>query len=97
MKHAFLICYIVVILLFPGISSQHGLSSRIKAYETALIKVETELIWHWEDHFTAAEQEKIQHWLNKTMVAVESTLGSYPFEIHFYIYRRDEVKLDIFP
>ena len=47
------------------------------------------IAWHWEDHFTPVEKEKLVDWLEQTTEAVQSTLGTYPFTIHFYMHRRD--------
>ncbi len=44
--------------------------------------------WHWEDEFSTAERDKVEDWLNSVTGAVESTLGVYPFTVHFYIHRR---------
>jgi len=44
--------------------------------------------WHWEDDFSTMEQDKVVDWLNSVTGAVESTLGVYPFTLHFYIHRR---------
>ena len=48
----------------------------------------TSIVWHWEDEFSRAEQGKVEDWLNNVTGAVESTLGVYPFTLHFYIHRR---------
>lgn len=45
--------------------------------------------WHWEDEFSIAEQDKVEAWLNSVTGAVESTLGIFPFTLHFYIHRRN--------
>jgi hypothetical protein len=45
--------------------------------------------WHWEDEFSSAEKAKVENWLNSVTAATESTLGVYPFTLHFYIHRRD--------
>ena len=47
------------------------------------------IVWHWEDAFSPEEQRKVEEWLNRVTGAVEETLGVYPFEVHFYIHRRD--------
>jgi hypothetical protein len=49
----------------------------------------TEPIFHWEDKFNKEEKNKITTWLNKTASATQQTLGNYPFDLHFYIYRAD--------
>ena len=46
------------------------------------------IIWHWEDRFNPEETLKVESWLNSVTNAVESTLGTYPFDLHYFIYRR---------
>lgn len=50
---------------------------------------ETTIVWHWEDEFSSAEQQKVEAWLNQVNKATEATLGVYPFDLHFFIHRRD--------
>lgn len=52
-------------------------------------KPSTKIIWEWADEFNADEKAKITEWLERTTTAVEETLGEFPFDLHFYIYRRD--------
>ncbi len=47
------------------------------------------IVWHWEEKFSAEEQEKVEAWLLKVTVATEATLGIYPFELHYFIHRRE--------
>ncbi|MCJ7717235.1 MAG: hypothetical protein MUO54_12055 [Anaerolineales bacterium] len=47
------------------------------------------LVWHWEDDFSPEEQRKVEKWLSSVTGAVEETLGVYPFDLHFFIHRRD--------
>jgi hypothetical protein len=54
------------------------------------VKKPTEPIFHWEDKFNKEEKYKITTWLNKTASATQQTLGNYPFDLHFYIYRADD-------
>jgi len=49
----------------------------------------TSIEWHWEDEFSAAEKEKVEEWLYRVSAATESTIGAYPFTMHFYIHRRN--------
>lgn len=49
----------------------------------------TELVWHWEDQFNTEEKQKIVSWLTQVSHATDRTLGSYPFELHLFIHRRD--------
>lgn len=46
------------------------------------------IFWHWEDDFSAAEQAMVELWLNDVTSAAEATLGGYPFPMHFFIHRR---------
>lgn len=56
---------------------------------TACALPETRIVWHWEDTFSAAEKTKLQNWLLETTEAVEQTLGSYPFRVHYYLHRME--------
>jgi len=47
------------------------------------------IVWHWEDEFSPEEKDKVEEWLNSVTGAVEETLGVYPFDLHFFIHRRD--------
>lgn len=47
------------------------------------------IVWHWVDDFSSEEQRKLEEWLNRVTVATEETLGVYPFELHFYMHRRE--------
>ena len=49
-----------------------------------------EIKWHWEDNFSSEEKMKIKNWLNSVSSAVEFTLGTYPFDLHFHIYNRGD-------
>lgn len=56
---------------------------------TSVPSARAELVWHWEDRFTAAEQVKLQAWLSDTSDAVQRWAGAYPFDVHLYLHRRD--------
>ena len=47
------------------------------------------IVWYWEDDFDSVERKKVERWLTEVNGAVEATLGVYPFEMHFHIYRRN--------
>lgn len=49
----------------------------------------TELIWHWEDEFSDAEQKMLQAWLVETADAVQRWAVPFPFAIHLYMHRRN--------
>ena len=49
----------------------------------------TAIVWHWEDEFKPAEKNRIETWLTRVTVATAQTLGPYPFDLHFFIHRRD--------
>lgn len=51
---------------------------------------QAKLVWHWQDDFSAAEQQKLESWLTKTHQAIEGYIGRYPFDIHLYMYRNQE-------
>lgn len=48
--------------------------------------------FHWEDYFLPKEQKKIRKWLTIVSIATQNVLGKYPFEIHFYLYKRPHSK-----
>ncbi len=48
------------------------------------------LVWYWEDNFDREEKMKVESWLKSVTSAVESTLGTYPFDLHFHIYDRGD-------
>ena len=48
-----------------------------------------QITWNWEDPFSSIEKQKIKDWLISVTHAVESTLGRYPFDLDFYLYRRN--------
>ena len=41
----------------------------------------------WEGSFTKSEKLKIETWLNDVSVAINKTLGHYPFKVNYYIYK----------
>ena len=43
------------------------------------------IVWHWEDEFSASEKEKLEKWVINTLNSVESRIGIYPFPIHLYM------------
>lgn len=45
-------------------------------------------IWHWQDRFDKAEQQKLKKWVNLTVEGIESLVGPYPFDLHIHFYRR---------
>lgn len=47
------------------------------------------VIYHYVDDFNSPEKEKIENWLNQVAEATQSILGTYPFELHFYLHRSD--------
>ncbi len=50
---------------------------------------EAKLIYVWEDEFTASEKEKVVNWLDATYAAVQAKIGTYPFDVHLHIHRRE--------
>ena len=52
-------------------------------------KPATNIVWHWEDEFSKGERQKIENLLFNVTQAVEETLGVYPFDLHFHMYRRN--------
>lgn len=45
-----------------------------------------ELIWHWEDRFSAAEREKLTAWIEQTAAAVEDFIVPFPFDVHIHFH-----------
>lgn len=50
---------------------------------------DTSLI-HWVDGFNSKEKEKIIKWLSATVRAKEKLLGTFTFDMHIYLYRKDK-------
>ena len=46
-----------------------------------------EIVWHWEDRFSAAEQHSLQTWITRTLLAVEDLVAPLPFDVHVHFYR----------
>ena len=50
--------------------------------------VQAELIWHWEDRFSAAEERKLKAWVTEVVAGVESLVAPLPFDVHINFIRR---------
>lgn len=50
------------------------------------------IVWHWEDRFTDKEKEKLVTYLTEVSQATFTTLGQYPFQVHFFLHRSDDQK-----
>ena len=48
-----------------------------------------ELLFAWEDEFSAAEQAQVQRWLTATHAAVERYIDPFPFPVRVILHRRD--------
>jgi len=48
-----------------------------------------EINWYWKDSFSLEEKKKLKEWLISVTDATISTLGRYPFELDFYMHRRN--------
>ncbi|WP_237067215.1 hypothetical protein [Microbulbifer guangxiensis] len=55
----------------------------------AALPVRAEIVWHWEDSFTATEREKLIRWVSETTAAVEEHVAPFPFDLHIFFYRRE--------
>jgi hypothetical protein len=53
------------------------------------ISGKSEFVYKWKDDFTEAEKTKVKKWLDITFSAVKNRIGDYPFDVHLFIYRRD--------
>jgi hypothetical protein len=42
---------------------------------------------HWEDPFSAAEQQRLSRWIQQTDAALTKLVGPMPFERHIYFHR----------
>ena len=49
----------------------------------------SEFIYKWKDDFSEAEKTKVKKWLGITYRAVKARIGEYPFDVHLFIYRKD--------
>lgn len=67
-----------------------SLSGGLAGSHDNMEEAQTNIVWHWEDYFTSTEQQKIENWLQRVTEAVDETLGAYPFDVHYHIYRRNE-------
>jgi M61 glycyl aminopeptidase len=47
------------------------------------------LRFHWEDSFSATEQQRLQHWIIRTDEALTELVGELPFTRHIFFHRRD--------
>ena len=45
------------------------------------------LRFHWEDHFSQSEQNKLTAWLTETQNALEELVGELPFTVHVFLNR----------
>lgn len=50
-------------------------------------EVRAELIWHWEDQFSEAEQQRLKAWIRETVSGVERLVRPYPFDVHIHFKR----------
>ncbi len=48
------------------------------------------LRFHWEDTFTATEQQRLQNWILRTDRALTELVGELPFTRHIFFHRRDD-------
>ena len=47
------------------------------------------LRFHWEDAFSATEQQRLQNWIIRTDRALTELVGELPFTRHIFFHRRD--------
>ncbi|MCO4805837.1 MAG: hypothetical protein KC456_04520 [Flavobacteriales bacterium] len=43
----------------------------------------------WKENFTESEKTKVESWLSTCTQAVSTCLGDYPFEVTYYMHRRE--------
>jgi len=49
--------------------------------------VHADIDWHWEDSFSAVEQEKLKSWITHTVSGLESLVAPFPFDLDIHFYR----------
>ncbi len=47
------------------------------------------LVWHWDEPFSADERARLRVWLEETHGALERYAGPLPFPVHVHLHRRD--------
>jgi len=84
---------LLIISLFAGVFLLIGLD-KVSSEEEVVSKKEkmAKIIFHYEDSFSKEEKEKVESWLNQTASATQRTLGTYPFDLHFYLHRSNNSK-----
>lgn len=47
---------------------------------------QADIIWHWQDDFSGREKARLKVWITRTVAAVETLVGPYPFDVHIHFY-----------
>ncbi len=53
------------------------------------LSARAELQFHWQDAFSAEEKSGLTAWITETQEALESLVGTPPFEVHIFFHRID--------
>ncbi len=51
------------------------------------LSARAELQFHWQDAFSAEEKSGLSAWITETQGALESLVGTLPFNVHIYFHR----------
>ena len=51
-----------------------------------------ELVWYWDDSFSAEQQQFLKRWLVETAAALERWAGPFPFDVHVHLRLREDAK-----
>lgn len=55
----------------------------------ASLSARAELRFHWQDEFSAQEKSNLTAWITETQAALESLVGTPPFDVHIFFHRID--------
>jgi len=56
---------------------------------TASLSARAELRFHWQDAFSTEEKAELTAWVTETQEALESLVGTPPFDVHIFFHRID--------
>lgn len=84
-----LLSFLVALLVFCQCRSDIKVKTFNEVTSQEDVEKKGKIIWHWEDEFTQADQQKIKTWLNKITDFTMTTLGGYQFNLHYYLHLSD--------
>jgi len=82
------IFYSVIFLSLASCTSSDSSSEKIVGPDTSTYKKQ-EIFWHWENDFSAEEQEKMKEWITVVSDCAQKVLGKYPFDLNYHFHRED--------